>query len=426
MDNEIVLVSNKEGVSSLKDPIIIRDNNQFRILLDSVKIINNSHNPDCCVSVSIVVERKLKTKEGLEPIQPSRLKVGEFYRTNLKSEELSSLYHCLGSLYASFGPSDAGRERTYVSFDGTPESVKKFFKSDGGFFQLSIKDSQTLVGWNSLVSAFSEIICDLPNENSSLIKLLSQLDLKSQKSINSLLEYLSTSSDFEDGLNLADSTFAFRLRSLINIAQIRHAKVIITNHLDCSDEKKWQQYFKDNKWILEQLFLTKYCYFIDELETGIPGIDGKGSNTVDFAFRNNLSRELSIVEIKPPTCQLIKGNEPYRNGVYKINQEVLYATSQVLQNKYNLVKEYNSKVQQIDEGNKYYVFDPICILLIGTYNGLSTDSNTKTQEDQKRTFDLFRRCLHGIQIVTYDELLSRIDVTLELLSSDINKNDWKM
>ena len=227
-----------------------------------------------------------------------------------------------------------------------------------------------------------------------------------------------SSDGFSINLESVDSDVTSRLRTLINLSQFEKTRKTIEKNLNCSDEKRWQAYFEKNRWVLEQLFPTRFCYFIREVETGNPDVSGKGSNTVDFAFRHGISNEISIVEIKPSSVPLlINDKKTYRNGVYKINPEIMYAISQLLQNKYKLFTELNSKAAEFDGNNDYRVFDPLCILLVGNYKSSLSDTNKKCEKDKQRTFDQFRRAFHGIQIVTYDELLSKMGATLELISN---------
>lgn len=337
----------------------------------------------------------------------------------LSSEELWHLYKELQSLFASFDASDAGSNDRYVRFDGTAQSVKEFFGSNElvSFLWRDDKDR------HELISLFSDIICSNNKDCNLLVSLISSVDFNSPETVELLLKAMSYSDAFSTNLRSVDVALTSRLRTLINISQFDKTRKTIENNLDCTDEKRWQSYFENNRWILEQLFPIKFCYFIREMETGNPDASGRGSNTVDFAFRHGISNEISIIEIKPPSVPLLVDDKnTYRNGVYKINPEIVYAISQLLQNKYKLYTEFNSKAAGFDGCNDYRVFDPLCILLVGNYIKSLSDPNKRHEKDKQRTFDQFRRSFHGIQIVTYDELLSKMDATLELISnSDLSK-----
>lgn len=418
LTDEITLEPQSKDVSKTREAIRIRSNSQYQISL-LPEIVNNFEHPECCIKGKIIAEKKNRSDQWDNPLRVSSLKPSEYMEISLSSEELWNFYKELQSLFASFDASDAGSFDRYIKFDGTSESVRKFFDSNAliSFYWRNDKDR------HDLISLFSDIICSDSKDRNLLIRLISSADLSSPEAIELLLKNMSFSEEFSTNLESVDFSVTSRLRTLINLSQFEKTRKTIEKHLYCSDEKRWQAYFEKNKWVLEQLFPTRFCYFIREMETGNPDASGKGSNTVDFAFRHGISNEISIVEIKPPSVPLlIDDKKTYRNGVYKINPEIVYAISQLLQNKYKLFTEFNSKAAEFDGDNDYRVFDPLCILLVGNYESSLSDTNKKCQKDKQRTFDQFRRGFHGIQIVTYDELLSKMDATLELISNpDLSK-----
>ena len=418
MTDEIALISQSKDVSKAKKPIHIRSNSQYRISL-LPEIVNNSKRPECCIKGKIIAEKKGRSDEWDDPLRISHLKTSEHAEIYLSSEELWNLYKELQSLFASFGVSDAGLSNRYIQFDGTAESVREFFDSNSMISFYWRNDEER----HALISLFSDIICSEGKGCDLLVRLIDSVNLDYPEAAESLLEVMSRSQVFSTNLESVDVGLTSRLRTLINLSQIEKTRKTIEKHLDCNDEKRWQAYFEKNRWVLEQLFPTRFCYFIREMETGNPDASGKGSNTVDFAFRHGISNEISIVEIKSPSVPLlIDDKKTYRNGVYKINPEIIYAISQLLQNKYKLFTEFNSKAVQFDGDNDYRVSDPLCILLVGNYRSSLSEDNKRCERDKQRTFDQFRRGLHGIQIVTYDELLSKMDATLELISNpDLSK-----
>ena len=418
MTDEIALISQSKDISKAKEAIYIRSNSQYRISL-LPEIVNNAGRPECCIKGKIIAEKKNRSDEWNDPLRISNLKPSEHMEIRLSSEELWQLHKELQSLFASFDASDAGSYDRYIKFDGTAQTVKEFFGSNA-LVSFRWRDD---IDRHELIALFSDIICSEDRDRNLLTSLINSVDFNSPEAIELLLKAISCSETFSTNLESVDVALTSRLRTLINISQFDKTRKTIENHLNCADEKRWQSYFENNRWVLEQLFPTKFCYFIKEMETGNPDASGKGSNTVDFAFRHGISNEISIVEIKPPSVPLLVDDKnTYRNGVYKINPEIVYAISQLLQNKYKLYTEFNSKAAEFDGCNDYRVFDSLCILLVGNYRKSLSDPNKRHEKDKQRTFDQFRRGFHGIQIVTYDELLSKLDAISELISkSDLSK-----
>jgi hypothetical protein len=58
----------------------------------------------------------------------------------------------------------------------------------------------------------------------------------------------------------------------------------------------------------------------------------------------------------------------------------------------------------------YDVFDPACVIITGFASSLQST-------EQRRTFELFRRQISGVQVVTFDESFARIEGLIDVLES---------
>jgi len=405
-DGDLQLESTSNKTSKIMPTIVIRENSQYRITMDP-SVINNTKDPDCYIEGKIVVEKKSVSDDWTdEKLKISDLRVGQYTEINFKSDDIHKLYVGLKKLFDSFSSKDGGENCCYMKFDGTPESIQKFIFSDY-FWSFHNKDDG-----KELVKRFSEIICDEKNDKNDYLQVLVAMEHGSEEAVKRTISLLSKPEYLEEIAKLDDKSIS-EIRGILDLSLLKKAKTTIESHLHCKDEKKWQEYFEEQSWILEQLFLTPYQFFGRELNTGVPDIRGRNSNTIDFGFIGMYSNELAVVEIKPPTAQLVC--EAYRNNVFEIGKEVTNGIGQVLQNKDNLMKYYNSKQSNSDPSDRYSLFDPECILLIGDYSIIEDDEN------KKRSFELFRKNSKNVRIVTYNEILSRITNLISLMSSPQDK-----
>ena len=98
----------------------------------------------------------------------------------------------------------------------------------------------------------------------------------------------------------------------------------------------------------------------------------------------------------------------YRDNVYAPSQELISSIVQVKRQKDSFMKNYNAIWREsYEEGKNFKAFDPKCYLIIGN----TSDLNTK----QLQSFNLFRNELRTVEIITYDELLSKMEILYKAL-----------
>lgn len=101
-------------------------------------------------------------------------------------------------------------------------------------------------------------------------------------------------------------------------------------------------------------------------------------------------------------------NEEYRNGAWKLNNELMWAVSQVQINCSSWFRDGSRRDAARDdlEGEDIYTYDPKGILVMGLTRQL--DNRKKIQ-----TFEAYRRNLHNPEIITFDELYERAKFIVE-------------
>lgn len=191
----------------------------------------------------------------------------------------------------------------------------------------------------------------------------------------------------------------YMISNLKNVLKIWH------DNKDNSDEEFWQKTFWENSIVLSQVFSFPVLILEDKAYVGGKKIDDKGGNLVDFILANNLSENTVLVEIKTPKTSLL--GSLYRGGVYNISSEITGALLQVSNYKDSLIKDYHRLKSESDKS--FYAFNPQCLVIAGTWQ------DEIVNQDQKKSFELFRNGLKDVQIITYDELFRKIEILIALL-----------
>ena len=173
-----------------------------------------------------------------------------------------------------------------------------------------------------------------------------------------------------------------------------------------SSEDDWQKLFSDNPHILSMLFGYPIMKIREQASIGGRNIEGKGDKITDFLVKNNLTGNVGIVEIKKPKTSILN-NRSYRGGVYSVSSELSGSVAQLLDQKYKFQKEIsmikdNSGIYDMES----YAID--CILIIGVM---------PEEKEQKKSFELYRHNLRDIKVITFDEVIGKLKILFQALSS---------
>ena len=106
-----------------------------------------------------------------------------------------------------------------------------------------------------------------------------------------------------------------------------------------------------------------------------------------------------LLEIKTPVKALLRSAE-YRPGAYAPSEELRGGIAQVTGYRQTLLTEWNT----IARDEPVEASNPRCVLLIGKVEGHLDD------KERRRSFELFRRSLSDVEVVTYDEFFARVRV----------------
>lgn len=194
------------------------------------------------------------------------------------------------------------------------------------------------------------------------------------------------------------------LTDLVSVTKIKNILQIWNENKENYTEEFWQTLFQENSWILSQIFACPFVQIGKKFYCGGKEDDDRGGVKGDFLYQNNLTSNLAFIEIKTPENDLIIGSQ-YRgaedgkeNVIYSMGKEITGGINQLLNQRKIYLKTFA-------EHNGNQMDNPRCILIIGI---------TPDDEDQRRSFELYRHSLNSIEIVTFDELFKRIELILEI------------
>lgn len=174
-------------------------------------------------------------------------------------------------------------------------------------------------------------------------------------------------------------------------------------------EEKWQQFFKKYSWVFSQLFSTSVLFFADKAYVGGKSINNKDGKVADFVYKNSLTDNIAIVEIKTHNTELLKKQQYRGRDVFAIDKELSGAINQVLDQKDNLQKEYYEL--KTKSGKDWQTYNSKCMIVVGSLKGKNSDF--------KKAFELQRSNSKDVDIVTFDEILQKLKVLRKIITGKL-------
>jgi hypothetical protein len=170
---------------------------------------------------------------------------------------------------------------------------------------------------------------------------------------------------------------------------------------DNGREEDWQAILTRESWVLGQLFGAPFVIVREKAYVGGKRFDNTEGRITDFLGQNRLTGNALVVEIKSPVTALL--GRQYRQ-VYPPSRPLAGAITQALDQRHELIANY----QQLGlDATGTVPFDPRAVVLIGDLDRQALD------EDQLRSFELFRNQLGSVEVVTFDELAAKAEAVLE-------------
>lgn len=261
----------------------------------------------------------------------------------------------------------------------------------------------------SFLQSLREI--EVPKENFSLVtqeesEIVAALRDRDASSISNIIKQLLSI----EGVSLSDKDIDQLLKR-----KERFVEFSTSLKTQATDESWWQDFFERNKWIFGyglnyQILRHKQS----QPNYGGTRMDGKGGQKGDYLTSTDGDLSFTVlVEIKTPNTPLLQGSEEIRAGAWSLSKELTDALSQIQANIDMWDKQGSKQPDNIDSLEKENIFtvQPKGIIVIGTLGQLNTRS-------KRETFQRFRKSLHGIDILTFDELLKRAQYIIEEKSEE--------
>jgi hypothetical protein len=182
---------------------------------------------------------------------------------------------------------------------------------------------------------------------------------------------------------------------------------------NCTDEGLWQQFFEKNPWIfgygLNYLYLSTLTD--KKLEQVVQGfsVAGRGKRVDALLRSKGAISSLCFVEIKTHRTNLL-GGAAYRASCWPPHAELAGAVSQVQGTVVAATDTIREKLDIQDEdgfptGEQAFNYAPKSYLVIGNLREFIGPNGVN--QDQLRSFELFRRNTTSPEIITFDELFER-------------------
>lgn len=240
-------------------------------------------------------------------------------------------------------------------------------------------------------------------------------------SISKMLRLKITNTDKQAAMNLIvedksaiKKTDSFTLAKLKNDIELVSLERLISTYEELMGKKTkedpWQKLFNENPFILSLAFGYPGIKISDQASVGGKRLSGDGEKIADYLIKNGVTNNLALIEIKKPSSTLLN-KAAYRSSVYCASTELTGSVTQVLDQCYQL----QQNIAHIKNNNRIYDIESYavhCILVIGIM---------PNDDDEKKSFELFRRNSKNVQIITFDELLLKLKQLHDFLNNNGNK-----
>jgi hypothetical protein len=182
-----------------------------------------------------------------------------------------------------------------------------------------------------------------------------------------------------------------------------------------SNEQVWQKFFEKNTWILgyglDYIFNSELNSKKLEQITSGSNFNSGGKRTDGLLKSLGAVNSLCFCELKLNSDNLLKQvKNSYRGESWQISDALAGAIAQVQRTVHKAIQDLSTKTEVIDRednltGETLYLYNPKAFILIGDLNEFEIGG--KINEKKFSSFEMFRKNLKNIEIITYDELYQR-------------------
>lgn len=383
MKESCIDVVSRSAMTADATPVVLSSTERFRFRFMPM-LVDNQNNPEQSVRGKLLLERKPKNEKYFptdsvapcEKVTRGSAKNGDWVEIELHSEETYNLFMGLKKLYDLSG-----------CMNGIPFGSARFAQIDSSF------------------SSFLEVIQNDPSA-ARMIGEPQNFEL-----IKTLLQLITQTSSHESLKNSLSSLANENLQALTTSASLeglKRVEALMRENLDNGKEEFWQQkVFNENQWVLAQIFSCPCTIYAQKAFFGGKSLDNKGGNVCDFIYRNKMTQNVALIEIKTPCTEIV--GKPYRE-TYSMSLDMSGAVNQVLNYRDELQKNFSTLTRDLEEADTVRAFSPKCVVVIGKISTL----NAK----QQKAFELYRNSFNNLTIITFDELHQKICDLMSVFKED--------
>ena len=203
------------------------------------------------------------------------------------------------------------------------------------------------------------------------------------------------------------------INALAGISLLTKSLELWNSNRTNANEEFWQRSLSDYSFVLSQVFSSPVVMIGEKAHVGGKNVNNKGGKQTDFLLKSAKTDHLLLVEIKTPVTELLD-NSAYRQNVFAPSKELGGSVTQVGSYKLKLSKEFDSLRTETEDsiGEKIRLVEPRCLVIIGDTSQLDTPSKMDS-------FEMFRRGLRNTDVITFDELFTKIDLLVKLLQGEV-------
>lgn len=371
MNQEITIKrsSNKTGECS---EIILRDKHNAKLIFKPT-IVDNSRDADESISGDLIYIKDEFDSNGEIVLSPQKVQKSNHMKISLRTSEVKMLFGYLRELY-QVDPNGFGASLKLISANTEYQAFLNYFDKKPEVLESVIVEHDSF----ELIKGSQKILEAIARDKSIMSNLM----------------------DVEGALE--------NVGYLAQIKSIKHLCSRIEDNLDNEKESFWQdEILAKNTWILSQIF-AEPMIVLEGVKAYLGGKDiyNKNGKIVDFAYKNSLTNHVAFIEIKTPKTKLV-GSE-YRSQVYSIHPDLTGAVSQVMMYKKIFQEDFIS-IKHRTENEEFDSVNPKTVVIAGKIKTLN--------KYERYSFDLYRRELKDTVIITFDELLEKINGFINALSN---------
>jgi hypothetical protein len=165
-------------------------------------------------------------------------------------------------------------------------------------------------------------------------------------------------------------------------------------------ESQWQKFFEQNLIVLSMAFARPVLLTQTQFHAKGSALNGSGAQIGDFLFQEH-GQALAIVEIKTPETYLLMSKAYRGEEVFAPHAELSGAVTQVLFQQSELRKRWMTHYYESAALQRSNADAVKCVVIAG---------RLPTDRKQLRSFEVFRNSQKDVDIITFDELLRKLEL----------------